>query len=132
MGNKKLVTKKKFNKALEGSQGNVILLAQRMGVTRGAVYDFMRKNPEFKLKVEQERDELVTLAENQLHIGLLKGDASLIRFALRTKGRHKGWGEKQEIEHQIKPVQINFNVNMDKFNPNKMINVTNKQIESKK
>ena len=120
------VTKKRLKKSLQGTYGNIIAIANKLKVTRGAIYKFLDKNPDMKELVNREREEIVILAENQLAIGMLKGDSQLIRHTLRTKGRDRGWGEKQEIEHSG---DIPISINIIAPNTDEMINVTNKQVE---
>jgi len=88
------ITKKNFKKALQGSEGNFTVIAQRLNVSRRAAYKFVEKNPEFKQDIEEELDKKYDIAEAQMSVLAKERDYKALRtLLLETKrGRARGYG----------------------------------------
>lgn len=92
-------TKKELLKALEESMGIVTAACKKVGIERKVYYDYMKSDPEFKAAVEALADISVDFAEGQLMKQMKDGNAASTIFYLKTKGKHRGYVERQEVEH---------------------------------
>jgi DNA-binding XRE family transcriptional regulator len=106
------ITKNRFRKALEGTRGNKTLLANAMNVTRQTVYTFIEKNPEVLKDIEIEAEKTQDLAEIKIEQKIKEGDMRAIELALvkHKRGRSRGYGERQEIEHSTALEGITINL----------------------
>ena len=93
------VTIKKFKEAIKGSAGVYASIAKKLGVERSTVTRFLNKHSELGKFVEEEREKMIDLAENKLFLKIKDGEWKPTEFYLKTKGKHRGYVEKQEIEH---------------------------------
>jgi predicted DNA-binding protein YlxM (UPF0122 family) len=106
------LNKKKFRESLKGSGGNITLLAERLQVTRKAVYEFINKHEDIQEELESEKWKIQETAEVMLRKKISEGDMQAINTALvkHKRGREMGYGEKQEIEHSTAPEGITINL----------------------
>ncbi len=85
------------------NKGKVGLVAQRLGVTTVTIYNYAKNYATVKNAIDEARghaDELlVDTAELKLVQAIHNGEAWAIRYTLATKGRSRGYVERQEIEH---------------------------------
>lgn len=89
-----------LKKLLVKYNGNVSDIAKHLGVSRGAVYNRINKYPDLeKLKYEQD-ESLLDKAEKKMFELAEEGNITALIFTLKTKGRHRGWAEKQEMHIQ--------------------------------
>lgn len=86
-----------FKTALEGSYGNITLMAQRSGASRDAIYDWIRNHPEAQEQIRKERETLVDLAENKLGVLINEKNPTAIIFTLKTLGKNRGYIEQVQI-----------------------------------
>jgi len=98
-GKFRTLTKEAMIKAIEGSFGNITLIAKRLDVYRSTVYDNIKK---FDLSdmIESEREKILDLAESKLIENIKAGKEVSIIFLLKTLGKSRGYVEKQELEVQ--------------------------------
>lgn len=95
-------TRKLFLHAYERTCGNVSASCEYAGISRQTYYRWMksptRTNQRFRDKVEglRPKDRLIDLAESRLIQKINEGDTTAILFALRTKGRTRGWTDTNE------------------------------------
>lgn len=104
-------------KALETYHGCVHLAAESLGVWPSAVYARIGKSPQLKELVEAYGGRLLDLAELKLEQAIRDGERWAILFLLRTKGRHRGYVEKQEIDasgHMHIDVQPKIGAELDR------------------
>jgi len=110
MANKTLHTKKQLIEALTKSLGIVTTACKQVGVSRTTFYEYM-KDPDFKKEVDDIAGVALDFAESQLHKQILANSTAATIFYLKTKGKKRGYIERQEVEHsgtveQITGVQI--------------------------
>lgn len=86
-----------FKRALDGSFGNISLMAQRVGVSRDAIYDWLRNHPEAQEAMRKEREALVDFAENQLGKLIQDKNPTAIIFCLKTLGKNRGYVEQVQL-----------------------------------
>ena len=88
-----------FIQSYKDSFGNITVATKNIGVTRQTYYDWIKADPEFKAAIDAiEPDELIVdFAENALMKKISKGDTTAIIFTLKTKGKKRGYVERQEV-----------------------------------
>lgn len=91
--------KKAMVDALEKSLGIVTTACKSCDVARSTHYDWMKEDEEYKSAVESIGDIALDFAESQLHKQIQGGEVSSTIFYLKTKGKKRGYVEKQEIDH---------------------------------
>lgn len=81
--------------------GNVTSACKHANISRVTYYGWLKTDPEFKAAIEavEPKEVFVDYAENALAEKIMEGDTTAIIFALKTKGKHRGWVERKEIDH---------------------------------
>jgi hypothetical protein len=90
------ILKKATLEALELSLGVVTSAVKQVGIARSTFYEWMKDN-EFKSKVDDIQNIALDFAESQLHKQIKDGNTSATIFYLKTKGKKRGYVERQEI-----------------------------------
>ena len=99
--------KKAMIAALEKSLGIVTTACKTVGIDRGSHYNWMREDEEYKAAVESIADLAIDFAESSLHKQIQDGNPTSTIFYLKTKGKKRGYIERQEFAHEgIKTFQI--------------------------
>jgi hypothetical protein len=60
----------------------------------------MDKDPKFKKMVEDIQEQAIDYVESQLFKNIREGNITGQIFYLKTKGKHRGYIEKQQIENE--------------------------------
>lgn len=116
--NKVDIHKKELLEALEDYKGIVSTACKSVGLSRTTFYDYVNTDPEFAKAVEQVNESAIDFVEGKLFekingitmLGKGGGDEedptytlppsdTAIIFYLKTKGKKRGYVEKQEVEH---------------------------------
>ena len=84
--------------ALEKSLGIVTQACKLAGVGRTQFYEWLKADPEFNKSVIEIEDITLDFAESQLHKQINDGNTTATIFFLKTKGKKRGYIEKNEIE----------------------------------
>lgn len=93
------IQKKAMIEALEKSLGIVTTACKMVGICRSSHYDWYNSDMEYKEAVDGIADLTLDFVESKLHKQIEKGEVSSTIFYLKTKGKKRGYIEKQEIEH---------------------------------
>jgi hypothetical protein len=93
-------TKTAMLDALEKSLGIVTTACQAVGIDRVTHYRWMRADMEYKAAVESIADKALDFAETHLHALIKDKNPAAVIFFLKTKGKARGYVERQEIEVQ--------------------------------
>ena len=100
--------KETFLQALKLNLGNITEACKASNVPRRTYYNWVDADEEFKHSCKDVEESLLDLAENRLLEKIDKYDITAIIFFLKTKGKKRGYIEKQEVE-LIKPIdEIEF------------------------
>jgi hypothetical protein len=116
MNKQNITLKKAMLEALEKTLGIVTTAAKLAGIERNTHYTWLKEDEQYKESVEAITDMAIDFAESQLNI-LMQGashevvtnrgdiveikdapNPSSIIFYLKTKGKKRGYVEKQEVE----------------------------------
>ncbi len=95
------ITKKKFREACKGSGGVQTIVAKALGIIRQSVSAYLKKHPEMRKYLDAEGDKIIDVAENNIDRDIVSGDIDSSKWALlnRKRGKERGYGPKQEVEH---------------------------------
>lgn len=86
----------KFLEVYASKMGNVSKACKAANISRQTFYDWM-KDKQFAGKVDEVREGLLDFAEHQLLSNIRDGKTAEILFYLKTKGKGRGYIERQEI-----------------------------------
>jgi len=86
--------------ALEKSLGIVTSAVQIVGIERKTHYNWMKSDMQYKAAVESIADKALDFAETHLHALIKDKNPAAVIFFLKTKGKARGYVERQEIEVQ--------------------------------
>tara|TARA_R100001594_G_scaffold141581_1_gene187711 strand:- start:3057 stop:3425 length:369 start_codon:yes stop_codon:yes gene_type:complete len=89
--------KRKFVKQLTENLGNVSKTCEQLKVGRRTYYNWL-EDEEFEEAVRDAEESLLDESEFQLMDAIKNGNLTAIIFHLKTKGRKRGYDEKQQIE----------------------------------
>ena len=90
--------KKALLKALESALGVVTTACRQTEVGRTTYYQWLKEDPDFAKAVKDIQDIALDFAESQLHKQIKEGSTAATIFFLKTKGKSRGYVERQEIE----------------------------------
>ena len=100
--------KKRALDALRKTLGVVSPALKMAKVGRSTFYDWLKVDPEFKKEVEECESMALDMAESQLYRQIESGNTVATIFYLKTKGKKRGYVERQEIAGvEEQPVEIN-------------------------
>jgi len=88
--------KKAILEALEKSLGVVTTACKQVGIGRTQFYEWL-KDSDFKKRVDDVQNIALDFAESQLHKQIRNGNTAATIFYLKTKGKLRGYVERQEI-----------------------------------
>jgi hypothetical protein len=94
------ITKKAMLEALEKSLGIVTSACKSVGISRQTHYRWLEEDSEYKSAVDDLANVALDFAESQLHQQIKGGNPSSTIFYLKTKGKNRGYVERQEIHHE--------------------------------
>ncbi len=83
--------------ALEKTLGVVTTAARQVGIERTTHYYWLREDEEYKRAVESIDDVALDFAESKLHSLIQNDDTAATIFYLKTKGKKRGYIERQEF-----------------------------------
>jgi hypothetical protein len=89
--------KKAMVAALEKSLGVVSTACKAVDISRQTHYRWMREDDDYKTAVEELSEVAVDFAESHLHKLIRDGNPAATIFFLKTKGKNRGYVERQEI-----------------------------------
>ncbi len=90
--------KKDLLDALERSLGIVSTACEKVGVDRKTHYNWLKDDPEYKEAVRAIEERTIDFAESHLHALIKDKNPAATIFFLKTKGKARGYVERQEIE----------------------------------
>ncbi len=104
------ISKKKFKEACTGSGGVQAVVAKAIGVTRQSICIYLKKNPDMKQLLDEEGEKVMDAAEHNIDRDIVAGDIESSKWALtnRKRGKERGYGQKQEVEHLGKIFDVNI------------------------
>ncbi len=95
--NKIAQNKKALLTALEKSLGVVTQACKIAGISRRTFYEYVNKDAAFSQAVKDVQNIALDFAESQLFKQIQDGNTTATIFYLKTKGKHRGYVERQEL-----------------------------------
>lgn len=91
--------KNEFLIAFEAKAGNISQACKAIDIGRRTYYDWLEHDKKFAQNVDDLNEAGIDWGESLLKLQMQKGDTTAIIFFLKTKGKKRGYIEKQEFEH---------------------------------
>tara|TARA_R110000772_G_scaffold39545_2_gene92896 strand:- start:522 stop:1112 length:591 start_codon:yes stop_codon:yes gene_type:complete len=86
--------------ALEQSMGVVATACETLNISRTNHYKWMKESPEYKENYDDLSNKALDYAETQLMKMIGRGNTAAVIFFLKTKGKDRGYVERQEFKVQ--------------------------------
>lgn len=90
-------TKKSLINALEKAMGVVTTACKNVGIHRSTFYDYYNNDEEFRKEVNDIGNVALDFTESKMFEQIQDGNTTLIKFYLATKGKKRGYVERQEV-----------------------------------
>ena len=106
------ITKEAFIIAYKENFGNITISCEAAGVSRSAYSNWIKTDEEFRKRLAEIEPEEIMLdfGEHKLMERISKGDTLATMFLLKTKGKRRGYIERQEVAHEgdvVKQITVN-------------------------
>ena len=106
------ISKEAFIIAYKENFGNITIACESAGVGRGQYKAWCEKDPDFRQRLAEIEPEEIMLdfGEHKLMERVAKGDTLATMFLLKTKGKRRGYIERQEVAHEgdvVKQITVN-------------------------
>jgi hypothetical protein len=85
--------------AIKGSCGIVSNIAEKLGCDWGTAKRYLDMSEPVKQAYANESERVIDKAENKLQAAIDSGDMQMVKWYLATKGKRRGYVEKQEVDH---------------------------------
>ena len=95
-GNRKF-TAEQMIVAIRQAEGNLSDAARILRCARTTVHNYVNKYATVKQVYEEENEKFIDEAQGQLRKHVRRGSLPAIMFLLKTKGKHLGYVERQEV-----------------------------------
>ena len=90
---------KLFLEAFRKHATNATKACEAVNIDRSTYYNWNSTNPTFKRGCEDAHESMIDFAESALYRNIKDGKESSINFYLKTRGKKRGYVERQEIEY---------------------------------
>jgi hypothetical protein len=90
-------TAQRIIKAITETQGLLTLAAQRSGIGYRTICRYVAEYPSVRQAADDARERMIDFAESKLYSKIKDGDTVSILFYLKTKGKSRGYIERQEV-----------------------------------
>ena len=91
------IKKESLLKALEQSLGVVTVACREANIPRSTYYKWLKEDQVFAEQVQDIENVALDFAESKLHNQIDENNTSATIFYLKTKGKSRGYVERQEI-----------------------------------
>lgn len=95
---KRDATAERIIAAISKANGLISAAAEAAGVSRKTVWKYTKDYPAVAEAVEDAQEKLYDFAESRLYEKMKAGSETSIIFFLKTRCKHRGYIEKQEID----------------------------------
>ena len=110
--NRTKINKERLLKALESSLGVITTALKATDLSRTNFYKWLKEDEEFAKAVKDIENIALDFGESQLHKQIGDGNTSATIFFLKTKGKKRGYIERNEVDLTSgdEPIKINVNI----------------------
>ena len=98
MNKSRHIKKESLLKSLEQSLGVVTVACKKADIPRSTYYKWLKEDEGFAEQVKDIENVALDFAESQLHKQIAENSTAATIFYLKTKGKKRGYVERQEIE----------------------------------
>ena len=84
-------------KAMKSSLGNISGSTDQVGINRNTHYNWMKDDPQYAQDIKDCLERSIDFAEASLMQNIQDGNTTATIFYLKTKGKKRGYVERQEI-----------------------------------
>tara|TARA_R110000772_G_scaffold238244_3_gene350269 strand:+ start:673 stop:1029 length:357 start_codon:yes stop_codon:yes gene_type:complete len=115
MNKSRHIKKETMLKALEQSLGVVTTACKKTDTPRSTYYKWLREDKEFADEVRDIENVSLDFAESKLFEQMSNNNTSATIFYLKTKGKKRGYWEKQQhdLTSDDEPIKINIRLSDD-------------------
>ena len=115
MNKSRHIKKEAMLKALESSLGVVTTACKKTDTPRSTYYKWLREDKEFADAVKDIENVSLDFAESKLFEQMANNNTSATIFYLKTKGKQRGYWEKQQhdLTSDDEPIKINIRLSDD-------------------
>ena len=112
MNKSRHIKKESILKALEKTLGVVTVACKSSDIPRSTYYKWLKEDEEFAKAVKDIENIALDFGESQLHKQIGDGNTSATIFFLKTKGKKRGYIERNELDITSgdEPIKINVNI----------------------
>ena len=103
--------KKALLEALEKTLGVVTSACKLVGVDRTTFYKYLKEDEDFARQVKELENVSLDFVESKLFKQIENENVAATIFYLKTKGKNRGYIEKQQIEHSSNNYNFDFGEN---------------------
>lgn len=96
-----MVTDDEIVKAYELNMGNVSQTCAALKISRRTFYNKKEANKELAERLADVDESLLDMSESKLYEQIQNGNITAILFHLKTKGKNRGYVERQENELSV-------------------------------
>jgi len=101
--------------ALEKSLGIATTACKIADVSRTQFYQWLKDDEDFAKKVQEIENVTLDFVESQLHKQIKENSTAATIFFLKTKGKKRGYIERQEIDHTTQGEAIGSSIDLSKL-----------------
>jgi len=94
--------KKKALDALKSTMGNITAACLAADISRSQFYKWRDDDPEFDQAFKDVLESALDMGETALMKQIQDGNTACIIFLLKTRGKERGYVERQEVDHRGK------------------------------
>lgn len=105
--------RKEIIDAIKKYHGKVAFVAQSLSVSTATIYNYVNKYSTVKAALDDAQNNwdegLLDTAESKLQKAVNNGDVWAIRYILNTKGKKRGYGEKNnavDLDDRPQPIKV--------------------------
>lgn len=91
------IKKRLFLSAFREKLGNISQACEAAKVGRRTYYEWIEADAKFAIEVEDTNEAIIDWGEDRLKARMKAGDTTAIIFYLKTKGKKRGYVERQEV-----------------------------------
>jgi transposase-like protein len=101
--------KERFLQMLKKTGGIIVKACESADVSRSQYYRWMEQDESFKERVDEINEGMIDFVESKLMQQINAGDTTATIFFLKTKGKHRGYHEKIQLDGNMSnDVRISF------------------------
>lgn len=97
MANRNQFAASDFIEVIQGSAGIISTIARRVGCDWHTAKKYITDYPTIAQAYADECEKVTDLAETKLIEAINGGDLAAVKYYLSTKGKHRGYVERQEV-----------------------------------